>query len=81
MKKTFYNPNSRSFEANFIFISNDREVAHDLTHYDTSHGKDMLFIGNGFHRFVAYGISIEESGFNALEVYCVKKLLTSAKNP
>lgn len=81
LKKKFYQTDSQSFKANFIFISNDREVAHDSTHYDTTHGKDKLFIGNGFHRFVAYGISIEEFGFKPLEVYYVKKLLTSAKNP
>jgi len=81
LKKTFYHADSQSIEANFIFISNDREIAHDKTHYDTTHGKDKLFIGNGFHRFVAYGISIEEFGFKPLKVYFVKKLLTSAKTP
>lgn len=80
LKELFFQGHQQRFDANFIYISNDREIAHDLTHYDSSHGYDKLYIGNGFHRFVAYGMSIEEYGFRPLNVYLVKKL-KSARNP
>jgi len=72
LRQHFFQSQEQSFEANFIFISNDSEIAHDLNHYDTSHGPNKLFIGNGFHRIVAYGLAIEELGFRPLEVYLVK---------
>ena len=42
-------------------------------HYDSS-WKDKLFIGNGFHRLVAYGLALKELGkFVPIEVYYSEK--------
>ncbi|MFX0210234.1 MAG: hypothetical protein ACFFDT_29915, partial [Candidatus Hodarchaeota archaeon] len=42
----------------FMFVSNDGELAM-LGYYAKDHGEEKLYAGH-FHRFVAYGLWIEE---------------------
>jgi len=77
LKTQFFKSGSATFDANFIFISNDRTIAHDETHYDASHGRGKLFLGNGFHRLVAYGLAIEQQVFKPLKVHLVKTTVSS----
>ena len=55
-KEQFFETDLKIFDANFIFISNDRKIAHDdKVHYDITHGDGKLYLGNGFNRLIAYG--------------------------
>ncbi len=67
----FFAAEDSLLRADFLFVSNDKELAHK-EHYDTSHGENKIYIGNGFHRFVAYGLWISQNGFKPLEVYYVE---------
>jgi hypothetical protein len=69
----FFNAAHSTLQAEFLFISNDRNYAHP-GHYDDSHGEDKIFIGNGFHRFIAYGLWISQYGFKLIEVYYVENM-------
>jgi hypothetical protein len=59
-------------KADFLFVCNDKEMAHP-NHYDNTHGEHKIYMGNGFHRFVAYGLWISQNGFQPLELYYVEK--------
>ena len=73
----FFDKEDTVLKADFLSICNERELAHpepdDPTlprvHYDDSHGDNKIYINNGFHRLVAYGLWILKNGFRPLEVY------------
>jgi hypothetical protein len=67
----FFGENDPVLKADFLFVSNDREFAHP-NHYDNSHGENKIFMGNGFHRLVAYGLWVRQNGFRPLEVYYIE---------
>jgi hypothetical protein len=71
-KSRFFNDNS-ILKADFLFVCNQKEYAHPENHYDDSHGQNKIYIGNGFHRFVAYGLWISQNGFKPLELYYVEQ--------
>lgn len=70
-KRSFFNDDNSILEADFLFVCDQREYAHPGSHYDDSHGPNRIYIGNGFHRFVAYGLWISENGFKPLKSYYV----------
>jgi hypothetical protein len=70
----FFNNRDLPMNADFLFVCNQRALAHPGDdHYDASHGDRKLYIGNGFHRFVAYGLWIRKYGFRPLEVHYVEQ--------
>ena len=66
----FFAKDTIAFDAEFIFICNSRKYAHDTKlHYGPHHGLNRIYIGNGFHRFAAYGRWMEDHGFRPLKLY------------
>ena len=66
----FFAKDTLIFEAEFIFVCNSRKYAHDTKfHYGPHHGPNRIYIGNGFHRFAAYGLWMEAHGFRPLKLY------------
>lgn len=70
-KARFFHTDHLTLKADFLFVCNQRELAHPGNHYDDSHGQHKIYIGNGFHRFVAYGLWKFEYGFKPLELFYV----------
>ena len=69
----FFRDNDSILKAGFLFVSNCKEYAHPGDdHYNNDHGENKIYIGNGFHRFIAYGLWITQNGFKPLEVYYVQ---------
>lgn len=54
--------------ADFLFFSNKGDLVHP-GHY--THQGERLYLGNGFHRILAYAIWNESAGFKRLKVYYV----------
>ena len=71
-KSRFFNNLDPVLKADFLCVCNQREYAHPGDHYDGTHGNNKIYICNGFHRFVAYGLWISKNGFKPLEVYYVE---------
>lgn len=70
----FNNNNNPLLKADFLFVCNHKDFAHPNEgggHYDTTHGGNKIYMGNGFHRFVAYGLWNDKNGFKPLELYYV----------
>ena len=67
-KSRFFNNDNSILKADFLAVCNQREWAH-RGHYDITHGNSKIYICNGFHRLVAYGLWICENGFKPLELY------------
>jgi len=71
----FFNNNDPLLEADFLFVCNYKDYAHPNEkgeHYDITHeknGENRIYMGNGFHRFVVYGLWISKNGFKPLELY------------
>ena len=74
-KSRFPDNDNALLKAKFLFVCNHKDYAHpneEMVHYDTTHeenGENKIYMGNGFHRFVAYGLWISENGFKPLELY------------
>ncbi len=69
----FFGADDAVLRAEFLFVSNDKELAHP-GHYNNSHGASKIYIGNGFHRFVACGLWLENHAFKPLEVFYAELL-------
>ncbi len=70
--KKFFNQNDGLLRADFIFVTNDKKIAHLNADYNSTYPSNCIFIGNGFHRMIAYGLFINSNGFKPLEVHYVK---------
>lgn len=73
-KSGFFNKDDSILKADFLFVCSQKEYAHPGPQYDNSHGQNKIYIGNGFHRFVAYSLWVSENGFKPLELYYVGSL-------
>jgi len=68
----FFNILDSVFEADFLLVSNHPEYAHPRGVYD-DHGTGKLYVGNGYHRFIAYRLWIlENNSFKPLRVHYVE---------
>jgi hypothetical protein len=67
LEERFFKQDSDILDAEFIILSNNWYLIHE-ENYDDRHTGNKLYIGNAFHRLVAYGSSIE-NGFRKLRVY------------
>ena len=57
-------------EADFLYVSNSRDLAHSGNeHYHAKHEENKLYIGNGFHRFIAYALWVDKVGFKPIRIY------------
>jgi len=71
-RNDFFSISDSVFEADFLFVSNHPEYAHPKGVYD-DHGTGKLYIGNGYHRFIAYRLWIlENDSFKPLRVHYVE---------
>lgn len=71
IKARMFGPSVRFWDPGFLLLSNDKNLAHPGNdHYEEFTWKNKLFIFNGFHRLVAYGLALQELGkFAPIEVY------------
>ncbi len=71
-REDFFSTSDSVFEADFLFVSNHPEYAHPRGVYD-DHGAGKLYVGNGYHRFIAYRLRIlENDSFKPLRVHYVE---------
>jgi len=68
-KSRFFNGLTPVLKADFLCVCNQPGYAHPGDHYDDTHGSNKIYICNGFHRFVTYGLWISENGFKPLDLY------------
>lgn len=68
----FFHTNDVELEADFLFVTNDKNIAHVTDDYSSNYPSNSIFIGNGFHRMISYGLFIEKYGFRTIEVHYVE---------
>ena len=65
----FPKTDTKAWQYSFLLLSNDKELVHP-GHYHNNYGTDKIYIANGFHRLVAYGLALEGlNEFVSIEVY------------
>ncbi len=71
IKENFFGTPGDFWYPEFLLLSNDKDLVHPGgDHYHANYGRDKLFIGNGFHRLVAYGLALRDiDKFIPLELY------------
>lgn len=71
-KNCFFKLSDKILRADFLFVTNNKSIAHLTDDYNSYYPETSIFIGNGFHRMIAFGLFICENGFRPLEVFYVK---------
>jgi hypothetical protein len=76
-REDFFNASDSVFKADFLFVCNRWEYAHPRGDEYRDHGEGKLYIGNGYHRFIAYRLWILENKlFKPLQLHYVELPLT-----
>jgi len=67
----FFSKDNLILGADFLFTTNKKDVADLNNGFSDNYPKSSIFIGNGFHRMIAYGLFLKEYGFRPIQVHYV----------
>ena len=70
-RNRFFSKDDLILGADFLFTTNKRQVADLNNDFSDNYPKSSIFIGNGFHRMIAYGLFLKEYGFRPIQVHYV----------
>lgn len=68
----FFDVGDEYHRADFLFVTNNKEIAHLNDEYNSPYSSNCIFIGNGFHRMIAFGLFTNANGFKPLEIHYVR---------
>lgn len=68
---SFFDSEDEYLRADFLFVTNNKNIAHLNADYNSQYPSNCIFIGNGFHRMIAFGIFTNANGFKPLEILYV----------
>lgn len=70
IKSKIFKPSLDTWNVDFLFLSNNHFLSHPGGNHYGDYGSDKIFIGNGIHRLIAYGLALKEIGtFKPIEIY------------